>query len=215
MAVNVMIVDDHSMVREGLMHLLELEGEFKVVGEAGDGLEFLKKLKKVKPKPDILLLDINMPNMNGLEVLRALKEKKSKLKVLVLTVHNEVEYLLKAIDIGVNGYILKDSKLEELKEAINTVMSGEDYIQPSMIPALNRRKIDMTLDNAKIINLTNREMDVLKLIAIGLNNREIARQLEISESTVKNHISSLFKKIGVTDRTQAAVFAIRNNIITL
>lgn len=215
MAVNVMIVDDHSMVREGLMHLLELEGEFKVVGEAGDGLEFLKKLKKVKPKPDILLLDINMPNMNGLEVLRALKEKKSKLKVLVLTVHNEVEYLLKAIDIGVNGYILKDSKLEELKEAINTVMSGEDYIQPSMIPALNRRKIDMTLDNAKIINLTNREMDVLKLIAIGLNNREIARQLEISERTVKNHISSLFKKIGVTDRTQAAVFAIRNNIITL
>ena len=124
MAVNVMITDDHSMIREGLKQLLELEGDFKVVAEAVDGVECISKLEEVTP--DVLLLDINMPNMNGLEVLQKMKEKRIKVKVLVLTIHSEVEYLLKAVDIGVNGYLLKDSESAELKKAINAVANGEN-----------------------------------------------------------------------------------------
>lgn len=213
MAVRVMIADDHSMIREGLKQLLELEGDFKVIEEACDGVECLEKLSKITP--DILLLDINMPNMNGLEVLQKIKDKHMRVKVLVLTVHNEVEYLLKAVDIGINGYLLKDSESAELKKAILTVVNGEDYIQPSLIPLLNAKMIDRNKDNVKIESLTRREMDVLKLLAVGMYNKEVAEKLSISERTVKNHVSNIFKKIEVTDRTQAAVFAIRNNLITI
>ena len=213
MAINVMITDDHSMIREGLRQLLELEGEFNVVAEACDGVECLKKLETVLP--DVLLLDINMPNMNGLEVLQKLKEKKMKVRVLVLTVHSEVEYLLKAVDIGVNGYLLKDSESAELKKAILAVVSGENYIQPSLIPVLNAKMIDRNKDTLKIESLTRRELEVLKLLAVGMYNKEVAEKLDISERTVKNHVSNIFKKIEVTDRTQAAVFAIRNNLITI
>lgn len=213
MAVKVMIADDHSMIREGLKQLLELEGDFKVIAEACDGVECLEKLTTVKP--DILLLDINMPNMNGLQVLQKMKEQKMKYKVLVLTVHNEVEYLLKAVDIGVNGYLLKDSESAELKKAILSVIGGDDYIQPSLIPLLNAKMIDRNKDSAKIENLTKRELEVLKLLAVGMYNKKVAEKLNISERTVKNHVSNIFKKIGVTDRTQAAVFAIRNNLITI
>ncbi len=213
MAVRVMIADDHSMIREGLKQLLELEGDFQVIEEACDGVECLEKLSKIIP--DILLLDINMPNMNGLEVLQKIKDKRMRVKVLVLTVHNEVEYLLKAVDIGINGYLLKDSESAELKKAILTVVNGEDYIQPSLIPLLNAKMIDRNKDNVKIESLTRREMDVLKLLAVGMYNKEVAEKLSISERTVKNHVSNIFKKIGVTDRTQAAVFAIRNNLITI
>lgn len=213
MAIRVMIADDHSMIREGLKQLLELEKDFRVVEEACDGVECLEKLEKTIP--DILLLDINMPNMNGLDVLKKIKEKRMKVKILVLTIHNEVEYLLKAVDIGINGYLLKDSESAELKKAILTVINGENYIQPSLIPLLNAKMIDRNKDNVKIESLTRREMDVLKLLAVGMYNKEIAEKLNISERTVKNHVSNIFKKIGVTDRTQAAVFAIRNNLITI
>ena len=213
MAVNVMITDDHSMIREGLKQLLELEGDFKVVAEAADGVECISKLEEVTP--DVLLLDINMPNMNGLEVLQKMKEKRIKVKVLVLTIHSEVEYLLKAVDIGVNGYLLKDSESAELKKAINTVVNGENYIQPSLIPVLNAKMIDRDKDTVKIESLTKRELEVLKNLSYGMYNKEIAEKLDISERTVKNHISNIFKKIEVTDRTQAAVFAIRNNLITI
>ena len=213
MAVNVMITDDHSMIREGLKQLLELEGDFKVVAEAADGVECINKLEEVTP--DVLLLDINMPNMNGLEVLQKIKEKRIKVKVLVLSIHSEVEYLLKAVDIGVNGYLLKDSESAELKKAINAVVNGENYIQPSLIPVLNAMMIDRDKDTVKIESLTKRELEVLKNLSYGMYNKEIAEKLDISERTVKNHISNIFKKIEVTDRTQAAVFAIRNNLITI
>lgn len=213
MAIKVMIVDDHSIIREGLRQLLELEGDFEVVEEAGDGIECLRKLEQIIP--DVLLLDINMPNMNGLEVLENIKENRVAVKVLVLTVHNEVEYLLKAIDIGVNGYILKDSGSAELKKAIFTIMEGEDYIQPSLIPALNSKMINRDINIVMVDKLTKRELEVLKLLAVGMYNREIAKKLDISERTVKNHVSNIFKKIEVTDRTQAAVFAIRNNIVSI
>ena len=204
MSVKVMIADDHSMIREGLKQLLELEGEFEVIAEACDGVDCLEKLKTVVP--DILLLDINMPNMNGLEVLQRIKDMKMKIKVMVLTVHNEVEYLLKAVDIGVNGYLLKDSESAELKKAILAVVNGEDYIQPSLIPVLNSKMLDRDSDSSKIESLTRRELEVLKMLSYGTYNKEIAEQLNISERTVKNHVSNIFKKIGVTDRTQASAY---------
>jgi DNA-binding NarL/FixJ family response regulator len=211
MLVKIMIADDHSMVREGLKNLLELDGDIEVIAEAVDGKDCLDKLEVYRP--DVLLLDINMPNMNGLEVLKELKNRKSKLKVLVLTVHNETEYLLKAVDIGINGYVLKDSESAELKKAIFAVNDGETYIQPSLIPALNQKRIERSVDEEKIEALTSRELEVLKLLAVGMYNKEVAEKLEISERTVKNHVSNIFKKLEVTDRTQAAVFAIRNNLI--
>ena len=213
MAVKIMIADDHSMIREGLKNLLELDGDIQVIAEAVDGEDCLEKLQLVKP--DVLLLDINMPKKNGLEVLKSLKSRRSKLKVLVLTVHNETEYLMKAVDIGVNGYVLKDSESSELKKAIFTVADGETYIQPSLIPALNAKMIETNKDAEKIKSLTKRELDVLKLLAVGMFNKEVGKRLEISERTVKNHVSNIFKKLGVTDRTQAAVFAIRNNLVQI
>lgn len=213
MAVKIMIADDHSMIREGLKNLLELDGDIQVIAEAVDGEDCLEKLQLVKP--DVLLLDINMPKKNGLEVLKSLKSRRSKLKVLVLTVHNETEYLMKAVDIGVNGYVLKDSESAELKKAIFTVADGETYIQPSLIPALNAKMIEKNKDAEKIKSLTKRELDVLKLLAVGMFNKEVGKRLEISERTVKNHVSNIFKKLGVTDRTQAAVFAIRNNLVQI
>jgi two-component system response regulator DegU len=213
MAIKIMIADDHSMIREGLKSLLELEGDIQVVAEAEDGVDCLEKLKSCTP--DVLLLDINMPRKNGLEVLQTLKSSKSKVKVLVLTVHNEVEYLMKAVDIGVDGYILKDSESAELKKAIFSIVEGENYIQPSLIPSLNSKMIEKNRDEGKIESLTKRELEVLKLLAVGMYNKEVAEKLNISERTVKNHVSNIFKKIEVTDRTQAAVFAIRNNLIEL
>lgn len=213
MAIKVMIADDHSMIREGIKQLLELDGEFEVIEEAKDGEECIEKLQKINP--DVLLLDINMPKMNGLEVLQKISKLKYKVKILVLTVHNEVEYLLKAVDIGVNGYLLKDSEIAELKKAIVAVVNGEDYIQPSLIPMLNAKLINNNRDNEKIEKLTKRELEVLKQLAIGKINRQIAEDLQISERTVKNHVSSIFKKIDVKDRTQAAVFTIRNNLINI
>lgn len=211
--INVMLADDHFLIREGIKQLLEFDGSMKVIAEASDGIECLEKLKNVKP--DILLLDINMPNMNGIDVLKELKEKNDPLKVLILTVHSEVEYLVKAVDIGANGYILKDSGSAELKQAINAVIDEGSYIQPNLIPALNSRLINRDMDREKLASLTKREVEILTQVACGMFNKEIAVNLNISERTVKNHISNIFKKIDASDRTQAAVFAIRNNIVNL
>ena len=211
--IKVMIVEDHSLIREGLKQLLEFDGSIEVVGEASNGIECLEKIDSVHP--EVLLLDINMPEKNGIEVLKEMKEKESPIKVLILTVHNELEYLTQAVDIGVDGYILKDSESSELKKAIQSVLEGENYIQPSLIPALNNQLVNRDIEKDKISLLTNRELEVLIQVANGMFNKEIATNLNISERTVKNHISNIFKKIDVSDRTQAAVFAIKNNIIKL
>lgn len=213
MSIKVVLADDHILMREGIRQLLEFDGSIEVIGEANDGMECIEVLEKVKP--DVLLLDINMPKKNGIEVLEDIKKKKLSVKVLILTVHNEIEYLLKAVDIGVDGYILKDSESAELKKAINAVMNDESYIQPHLIPALNNRLVTRDIDKDKIDLLTKRELEVLIQVANGMFNKEIATTLNISERTVKNHISNIFKKIEVSDRTQAAVFAIRNDIIKL
>ena len=214
MPVNVMIVDDHKMVREGIKQLLEFDGKIKVVSEADNGFECLEYLEK-NTLPDVLLLDINMPEMNGLEVLQNIRNKKINVKTIILTVHNEVEYLLRAFDLKVNGYILKDSESEVLKNAIYTVCKGETYVQPELVPVLNSKMINRNIDKEKINSLTKREIEVLIAISAGLLNKEIAINLGISERTVKNHISNIFKKIDVADRTQAAVFAIKNDIVKI
>ena len=211
--IRVMIADDHSLIREGLRQLLEFDGSIKVVGEASNGEECLNKLEEFNP--EVLLLDINMPEKNGIDVLKQMKADQSQIRVLILTVHNELEYLISAVDIGVDGYILKDSESSELKKAIRVVRDGESYIQPKLIPAMNNQLINRDADKDKIASLTNRELEVLVQVANGMFNKEIATNLNISERTVKNHISNIFKKIDVSDRTQAAVFAIKNNIIKL
>lgn len=213
MPIKIMITDDHPIIREGLKNLLELDGDIKVIAEAVDGQDCLSKLENVNP--DVLLLDINMPLMNGLEVLKNLKLRKNKVKVLILTVHNEVEYLLKAVEIGINGYVLKDSESAVLKKAIVSIASGENFIQPNLIPALNAKMMEKSEDRLKLDTLTEREVEVLKLLAVGMYNKEVAESLEISERTVKNHVSNIFKKLDVTDRTQAAVFAIRNGLVNI
>ncbi len=146
--------------------------------------------------------NINMPEKNGIEVLREIKNENLSIKVLMLTLHNEVEYLIKAVDCGVDGYIMKDSESAELKRAILMVFQGKNYIQPSLIPELNFRLANRDVEKDKIDFLTKRELEVLIEVANGMSNKEIALNLDISERTVKNHISNIFKKIDVSDRTQ-------------
>lgn len=213
MSVKVMMADDHSLMREGIKQLLEFDGQIEVVGEVGDGEECLLRLPVIKP--EILLLDINMPKKNGIEVLQEIKKRNIPVKVIILTVHNEIDYLLRAVDIGVNGYILKNAESAELKKAIMAVANGESYIQPNLIPSLNSRLLSRDSDKEKIESLTKRELEVLIQLSNGMFNKEIATALNISERTVKNHISNIFKKIEVNDRTQAAVFAIKNDLIKL
>ena len=212
--INVMIADDHSMVREGIKQLLELEGDIVVVKEANNGKQCIEQLDE--ENTDVLLLDINMPNMNGLQVLQHLRETKKKVKVLILTIHNEVEYLIRAVEIGVDGYVLKDSDSSLLKKAIFSIYNGEIFIQPELALML-KIKLDEKNNsyNNSDYSLTKREIEVLKLLAEGLFNKEIAYMLAISEKTVKNHVSNIFKKINVSDRTQAAVYAIKNNFVEL
>lgn len=213
MSIKVMIADDHVLIREGIKQILEFDGKVEVVAEASDGVRCLEMLKLITP--DLLLLDINMPNKDGLQVLEEIKKNKLDIRVLILTIHNEVEYLLKAVDIGVDGYILKDAESAELKKAIDSVMAGENYIQPSLIPSLNSRLINRDTDKEKLESLTKREIEVLIEVASGRFNKEIAMVLNISERTVKNHMSNIMKKIDVNDRTQAAVFAIKNNLVQI
>lgn len=212
--IKIMLADDHVMVREGIKQLLELEGDIKVVAEAGDGVECLQLLKG--DLPDVLLLDVNMPKLNGLEVLEKLKLLNINIRVLVLTIHNEVEYLAKAMEIGINGYVLKDSGSDVLRKAIFEVVNDEMYIQPNLVPLLNAKLMqDRERKKAHKNILTNREYEVIILLSEGLFNKEIGARLGISEKTVKNHVSNIFKKINVSDRTQAALYAIKNNIVDI
>lgn len=211
--IKIMLVDDHEMVREGIKQLIEFDGDIKVISQASNGEDCLKQLSV--ELPDIILLDVNMVGMNGIDVLKEIRKNRIPVKVAMLTVHNEIEYLVSLVDIGVEGYILKDSSSAELVRAIKHINQGETYIQPDLIPALNSRLIHRDEDKEKIEALTRRELEVLKLVAKGHFNKEIAIQLDISERTVKNHISSIFRKIDVSDRTQAAVFAIKNNLIKI
>ncbi len=211
--IKIVIADDHSMIREGLKQLLELDGDIIVIEEAANGEECLQVIERVQP--DVVLLDINMPVTDGLKMLEVLRSSQWKeQKVIILTIHNEIEYLMKAIEIGIDGYVLKDADSAVLKQAIITVNEGNEYIDFSMVPLL-KEKTAQVKEQREDDKLTRREIEVLKLLAEGLFNKEIAYKLSISEKTVKNHVSNIFKKIGVSDRTQAAVYAIKNNIVEL
>lgn len=215
MAIRVLIADDHAMVREGLKQILELDGTIEIVGEAGDGYECLDLIRELNP--DIILLDINMPNLDGIQTLTIMRQDKVANKVIILTIHKDIEYLIKALDIGCDGYVLKDSNSATLKKAIKSVYDNEGYVEPSLTPLLNSSlaKRDMKPSPSELCNITKRELEILKLIASGMLNKEIASQLNISERTVKNHVSNIFRKISVSDRTQAAVFAIKNKIVDI
>lgn len=208
----VFLVDDHELIREGIKQLLELGGDIQVVGQAGNGDDAIEKI--LYYNPDVVLLDINMPKMNGIDVLRRLKDLGVKSKIIMLTIHKDREYLLEAMKIGADGYVLKDSDAEGLMRAIRDVKNGKTYIQPSIASLLveDVNNIDANGDSAKIDALTKREYEVLTLIAEGLSNKEIADKLYISEKTVKNHVSNILKKLDVNDRIQAAIFAFKNNI---
>ena len=207
----ILIADDHSIVREGLKQLLDLEEDFKVVGQASNGVETIEKVKQLKP--DVLLLDINMPIMNGINALRKIKEEGLKTNVVILTLHEDREYLLETMQIGATGYILKDSDSATLYRAIRDAYNGESYIQPKLAAELVKEFNKPKGAKIKMENeLTQREYEVLTLIAEGRNNKEIADELFISEKTVKNHVSNIFRKLNVSDRTQAAIYAFKNNI---
>lgn len=213
MAVKIVIVDDHAMVREGFKQLLSLDASFEVVGEASDGYECLNLVNKTNP--DVILLDINMPNLDGLQTLRIMRQQNMNNKVIMLTIHNDVDYVIKAMSYQCNGYVIKDSDFDTLKNAIIAVNAGEIFVEPKLTVLLNSSLAKRDTKQDVISELTKRELDVLILLSSGMLNKEIAYKLNISERTVKNHISSMFKKIGVSDRTQAAVFAIKNNIISI
>lgn len=209
--IKVMLADDHMMVREGLHGLLELEKNIKVVGEVGDGISCIDQIYKLQP--DVVILDISMPKMNGISVLKQIREKGMNCKVIILTFYNDIDIIQDAIDSGANGYILKESDSSLLIKAINIVITGEKYIQPSVSAMLRQHRI--IREQNSVDTLTKRELQIIKLLVAGLYNKEIADNLNISEKTVKNHISSIFKKISVSDRTQAAVYAIKNNLVEI
>ncbi|AOY76652.1 response regulator [Clostridium formicaceticum] len=208
--IQILLVDDHSLVRQGLKQILELENDLQVVGQAGDGEEALLKVQQLKP--DIVLLDINMPKLNGIHTLRRLKDMDSTIKVIMLTFHEDREYLFETINLGANGYVLKDAEGDSLIKAIRDVYNGVAYIHPSIATDLVKAFNNRTTKEGEEVKLTKREYEVLTLIADGLNNKEIACNLFISEKTVKNHVSNIFKKIDVNDRTQAAIYAYKHNI---
>lgn len=215
--ISVMLSDDHSLMREGLKQLIELEKDITVVCQAGDGEETIDKV--IKCKPDVLLLDINMPKLNGIDVLRRVRDIGLDTKVIILTIHDDREYLFETMKMGADGYVLKDCDADTLISAIRDVKGGKVYIQPSIKYMLNdklsKENGETSEELRKIQALTNREYEVLTLIAEGLNNKDIAEKLYISEKTVKNHVSSILKKLEVNDRIQAAIFAFKNNIKNL
>ncbi|RKD33152.1 response regulator [Thermohalobacter berrensis] len=209
--ITVLIADDHSLVREGLEQILSLEKDIEVIGQASNGNEAIEKTLELKP--DLVLLDINMPELNGIETLRRLKDMGIDSKIVMLTIHDDREYLFETVNIGADGYVLKDSDSDSLVKAIKDVYSGKSYIEPSLASLLVKEfnSRDRAKESTRDL-LTKREYEVLTLIAEGLNNREIAQRLFISEKTVKNHVSNIFKKINVSDRIQAAIYAYKNNI---
>jgi len=211
--INVLIADDHSMFRQGLKQILELEEDIRVIGQACNGDEAIRLARK--EKPDVILMDINMPGTNGLQAIKTIREENEFSKIIVLTIHDDREYLFKALQMGAQGYVLKDAESQVLVNAIRSIYNGDSYIQPNMTKELVREFYRVTRyekPKDETSNLTAREIEVLELIAEGMLNKEIARTLYISEKTVKNHVSNIFRKLNVSDRTQAAIYAIKHNI---
>ena len=222
--VKVLIADDHPLIRQGLVKVIRLDSAIEIVGEAADGEEAVKKAAELRP--DVILMDLNMPIVDGLEATRIIKDKFPDIRVIALTVEDSEQKVIKVIRAGVSGYILKDVAPEALISTIRAVCAGEMVIHPKITGMLCReiktegitsgqdRKSNKPGEDLQI-SLTPREAQILKYIAQGVHNKDIARLLYISEKTVKNHITSIFRKLDVEDRTQAVISAVRLKMVNL
>ena len=211
--IQVLIVDDHAVVRKGIRALLATEGEIEVIGEASDGVEAIQQFNALKP--DILLLDLLMPRKNGIEVIQELTEKYPEVKILVLTSFAADDQVFPAIKAGAKGYLLKDTDPEDLISAIHQVYQGESSLSP-----LVARKVlqEITQPGEKPLSpdpLTKREIEVLQVLAKGKSNREIGEILSISETTVRTHVSNILGKLHLASRTEAALYALKEGVASL
>lgn len=207
-AIRILIVDDHDVVREGLQTFLSEESDFKVIGEAANGLEAVKQAAALRP--DVILMDLLMPQMDGVQATRRIREVSPASQVLVLTSYADSQHVRDAIQAGAIGYILKDVLKADLMRAIRNAAQG----QPTLHPEAQRHLIQhVTTPPLPLIEqLTIRELDVLRLVARGRSNKEIAGELHLTEGTVKGYVSAILGKLGVADRTQAALFAVKHGL---
>jgi two-component system NarL family response regulator len=216
--IRVLVVDDHALFRRGLEMVLEQEPDIEIVGEAGDGTEAVTKATETLP--DIVLMDVRMPRRGGIDACLAIKEAVPSAKIIMLTISDEEADLYEAIKAGAMGYLLKEISIDEVASAIRAVHGGQSLISPSMASKLLNEFATMIKRNDErqqvpTPRLTDREMEVLRLVARGLNNRDIARQLFISENTVKNHIRNILEKLQLHSRMEAVVYAVREKLLEI
>ena len=217
-AVRVLIVDDHALFRRGLQMVLEGEPDIDVVGEAGDGHEAVAAAEKTTP--DVVLMDVRMPKRSGIEATRAIKEVLPSVKILMLTISDEEADLYEAIKAGASGYLLKEISIDEVANAVRSVQAGQSLISPSMASKLLTEFAAMVKrrDERNQVpgpRLTERELEVLKLVAKGMNNRDIGSELFISENTVKNHVRNILEKLHLHSRMEAVVYAVREKLLDI
>lgn len=216
-AIRILIVDDHSIVRKGINALLATESGIEVIGEASDGLEAVRQAEALQP--DVILMDLVMPKMEGIEAIQQITARNPEARILVLTSFAADDKVLPAIKAGALGYLLKDSSPEDLSQAIRQVYRGESSLHPAIarkvLQELARPASPLPTEPNKLVSLTEREVDVLKLIAQGLSNREISDKLVLSEATVRTHVSSILSKLHLASRTQAALYALREGLASL
>ncbi|MDQ6648573.1 MAG: response regulator transcription factor [Actinomycetota bacterium] len=216
--IRVLVVDDHVLFRRGLQMVLEQEPDIEVVGEAGDGAEAVEQA--ADRLPDVVLMDVRMPRRGGIDACTAIKDAVPSAKIIILTISDEEADLYEAIKAGAMGYLLKEISIEEVASAIRAVHGGQSLISPSMASKLLTEFASMikrTDDRQQVPTprLTDREMEVLKLVAKGLNNRDIAKELFISENTVKNHIRNILEKLQLHSRMEAVVYAVREKLLEI
>ena len=213
--IQVIVCDDQEIVCQGLSTILNNDPEIEVIAIAHDGLELLEILSD--KQPDLILLDLKMPLMNGVQAARKTLQSFPKIRILILTTYDDDEWLFDALQVGVQGYLLKDSPSEKIIEAIRGTMRGESFLDPAIagkvISSVSHQGLPMRKDHS--IKLTPREQEILQLMSQGLTNSDIARELFLSEGTVRNYASALFTKLGVNDRTQAVIAGIKNRLVNL